>query len=122
MTEERVTYEVIRQWIFNCYYTLCRSKVQSTEGWSAGESERGYAYYNLETAFDLPIERLMLLVLMLILDARRSPENVQINTYSAIDDILKNNDFEQMVAELPEDEKKEFLYDCKLVKIIPSQP
>jgi hypothetical protein len=59
---------------------------------------------------------------MLILDARRSPENVQINTYSAIDDILKNNDFEQMVAELPEDEKKEFLYDCKLVKIIPSQP
>jgi len=29
---------------------------------------------------------------------------------------------EQMVAELPEDEKKEFLYDCKLVKIIPSQP
>jgi hypothetical protein len=122
VTEERVAYEVIRQWIFNCYYGLCRSKLKQNKKWAAGESEIGYAYYNLDTAFELPIERPMLEVLMLILDAGRGSEEFHIHTRSVISEILKNNDFDQMVSCLPEDEKKEFLHDCKLVKIIPSQP
>jgi len=40
---------------------------------------------------------------------------------NVIADILRNNNFDQMVSELPDEEKEEFLYDCKLVKIIPSQ-
>jgi len=116
--DERMTYETIREWIFNCYYSYCRTKLHDRSAWVENESELGYAYDQLENAFDLPIERLMFAVSLLILDAGRSAEPFESEIRAQIRDLLSQNDLKEMINVLPHEEMEDFLWDLKVLGII----
>lgn len=93
-------------------------KLRYQDQWADGEHEIGYAYYNMKTAFDLPIERLMLEVLVLILDAGRSPNEFQFYHKERISDILATNELVQILKYIPDAEKENLLDDIEILKFI----
>ncbi|MBB1632141.1 hypothetical protein A9975_14870 [Cupriavidus sp. UME77] len=116
--EDRVPYSMIRAWIFSRYYSYCRSKLNHKNQWVEGESEVGYAYDELDNSFELPIEKLMLEVLTLILDAGRGSERAITYHRKAIADLLENNDLSEMLKNIPMDEVEEFKIDINILGVI----
>ncbi|QOT79037.1 Imm2 family immunity protein [Cupriavidus basilensis] len=116
--EDRVSYSVMRAWIFSRYYSYCRSKLNNKSSWVEGESEVGYAYDELDNSFELPVERLMLEVLTLILDAGRGSEQAGAYHRKAIEDLLENNDLSEMLKDIPMDEVEEFKIDINVLGVI----
>lgn len=122
--DERAPYRLIRWWLLDCYYTYCRSKVHTKNlgkgggNWSPHEHEIGYAYEQNEDAFQQPIERLMLEVLTLVLNAGRGPETVGPYHHAKIAAILEKNNLNEMLNGLPDEERREFEHDLKLLKLL----
>ena len=94
--EARVPYKLIRWWLLDCYYVYCQARIrpskQPRKPWGENEHEIGYAYEQYQSAYQMPIERLMLEVLTLILNAGRGP--VQLDSFhrKKIAEILAVND------------------------------
>lgn len=122
MNEERVSYNDIKDSFLRCYYTLCKSKIddmnRGRDGWDNDESERGYAYYQYENAYDLPIENLMLEVFTLIMMAGRGPAHVEKNFRRSIKEILSKNSLDELLNDIDEEEKADLLYDMSLLGLI----
>jgi len=115
--EDRVTYGEIRACFFSCYYNYCRAKISHLSPWAEGESEVGYAYNELENSFDLPVEKLMLEVLVLILSAGRSSEKVRKYHLDAIRELLKDNKLSSVLNNLPWDEAVELRKDLTVLDL-----
>jgi hypothetical protein len=108
---DRVTYYEMRSWLLDCYYDYCRSKVRHGRGWVDGEYEFAYAYDEFRTSFSSVIESLMLEVLTLVLAAGRG---VGIDFHREnINSILQGVDIYDLVAELQDDERSDFMIDLQ---------
>lgn len=113
--EERVTYGEIRAWFLGSYYSYCRTKISQQSPWVEGESEVGYAYSELEKAFDLPIEKLMLEVLALILSAGRSADHVKQYHLNMLRGLLKEVELSSLLNDFPSDEAAELENDLRVL-------
>ncbi len=122
MTEERVPYTEIRDYFLRCYYLYCRNKIFNINhrggGWIENEFELGYAYEQYESAYDLPIENLMLEVFTLIMIAGRGPIQADAFHRKNIKSILSQYCFEEIIDDITEEEKKDLLYDMTLLDLI----
>lgn len=115
--EDRVTYGEMRAWFLGSYYSYCKVKLSHQSSWAEGESEVSYAYGELENAFELPIEKLMLEVIALILSAGRSPRKVQKYNLDAISKLLEEIELSSILEELPSDEMAELKDDLRLLGV-----
>lgn len=113
--DERVTYSEMRTWFLGCYYHYCRAKLGHNSLWLDGESEAGYAYTELESSFDTPIENLMLEVITLVLGGGRLSMQSQKYHRDIISKLLSENDLEKMLDELSQDEIDEFRHDLSIL-------
>lgn len=113
--EGRVTYYEIRSWFLESYYNYCRVKLSHQSPWIEGESEAGYAYSELENAFELPVEKLMLEVLTLILFAGRSPISVVNYHLDVIRGLLKDCELPDFLDCLPSGEAEALKGDLRIL-------
>ncbi len=113
---QRETYSNIKQYFLNYAFNACAAKFcyGAVQKWSEDETEYGYADYNFEHSFDLPIENLMWYVISIIADAGRTPHHHLI-LLQDIHHILKKHDLNELTNDLDEEEKEEFLYELNLV-------
>lgn len=120
--DERTPYKLMRWWFLDCYYTYSRSKIhynaRLNKGWVANEHEIGYAYEQYESAYRMPIEKVMLEVLCLILNGGRGLEQFDSHHRKLIGQILEKNNLQDMLKELPKEERNEFEHDLKLLGIM----
>lgn len=119
---ERIDYNKIKQSFLNNYYHCCRNLIfvkntgRSVENISF--QEIGYAYDQAEGSYDFPIENLMLEVLSLVLMATRGPEQAEAYHRDMITKILAEHPLEELLEEVPEEEKSDLLYDMSLLGLI----
>ncbi|AVX36789.1 hypothetical protein ACSMDF_17170 [Yersinia enterocolitica] len=122
MSYERILYQEIRSSFLECYYYCCRNILDNVgrggDGWAEGEHEIGYAYYQFENAYELPIENLMLNVLNLILGAGRFGDTFDSFYRREISEILSKHSLDDLMADIDEEERKDLLYDMKLLKLV----
>ncbi|WNJ81256.1 hypothetical protein RJE46_08525 [Cedecea neteri] len=122
MISERASFQEIKTSLLELYYVYCQQKFDFTGGgasiWLKDESEIGYAYGEFCDSYDLPIEKIMLEVLSLILRAGRGPDKAEQHHYSRIAEILSEHSLDDLMADIDEEERKDLLYDMKLLKLI----
>lgn len=122
MNSERINYYEIKRDFLDCCYAGCRAMlsdfITGSPQWPEDTDERGYASYQYEGVYQLPIEQLMLAVINLILMAARGPEYVEIFHRKEIQKILSAHPINELLQELGEEEREELLYDMKLLKLI----
>ncbi|WP_127960428.1 hypothetical protein [Serratia microhaemolytica] len=122
MISERAGYQEIKTSLLELYYIYCQQKFDSTGRnmsiWLKDESEIGYAYGEFCDSYDLPIENIMLEVLSLILRAGRGPEKAEQYHYNRIAEILSEHSLDDLIADIDEEERKDLLYDMKLLKLL----
>lgn len=119
MSYQRTNYEGIRDLLLSGCYAYCRHKIKSKKRWLSSDQEHevSFAYEQLDNAFDLPIERLMLEVAVLILDAGRGNQDFFSFHRNAIDSIMSSENVGALIQALPEDERSSFLDDLDLLEI-----
>jgi hypothetical protein len=122
MNSERIDYYEIKRDFLDCCYAGCRAMLSDiTAGnsqWPEGTDERGYASYQYEGVYQLPIEQLMLAVINLILMAARGPEHVEMFHRKEIKKILSAHPLDELIKDIAEEERSDLLYDMKLLKLI----
>ncbi|CFR07691.1 Uncharacterised protein [Yersinia frederiksenii] len=125
MISGRIGYQEIRMSLLELYYIYCQQKFGSIgsnssdmDTWLKDESEIGYAYEEFCESYDLPIENIMLEVLSLILRAGRGPEKAEQYHYNRIAEILSKHSLDDLMTDIDEEERKDLLYDMKLLKLI----
>jgi hypothetical protein len=119
--DERVPYKLIRWWFLGGAYRNCQHAYRENQGWQkrwADEYLGSYEQY--ESAFDRPIEKLMLEVLLLIMVAGRNSQYEKFEPYhrAKIAAILEKNDLSEMLKTLSGEELSEFEHDLKLLKLM----
>jgi hypothetical protein len=119
---ERIPYKVMRWWFLDCYYSFCKIKIinknESGEEWSTSEHESGYAYEQQENSYQLPIEKLMLEVLVLVLDGGRGSQEFYSYHKNKISDLLQSHDLTAMRESICGEERREFESDLRLLQLI----
>ncbi|ATX62767.1 hypothetical protein [Yersinia hibernica] len=122
MISGRIGYQEIKMSLLELYYIYCQQKFGSNsrdvDTWLKDESEIGYAYGEFCESYDLPIENIMLEVLSLILRAGRGPEKAEQYHYNRIAEILSKHNLDELMTDIDEEERKDLLYDMKLLKLI----
>jgi hypothetical protein len=122
MNSERIVYYEIRQSFLEYCYEGCRQKLKNiargTSGVPKEEDGIGYASYQYEGVYQLPIEQLMLAVINLILMAARGPEHVEIFHRNEIKKILSAHPLDELIKDISEEERSDLLYDMKLLELI----
>ncbi|MGP9434756.1 hypothetical protein ACT3RR_04915 [Ewingella sp. AOP8-B2-18] len=122
MSYERIDYQEIKLSFLESCYSCCRHKLKDINrgglGWGKGEHEIGYAYYQFETAYELPVEKLMLEVVTLILWAGRCPEQSEMLHRKEIKQILSTHSLDELTKNLSEEEREDIFFDMKLLKLI----
>jgi hypothetical protein len=119
--EARVPYRLMRWWFLDAAYVCCRGDIHYNNRWHApplgSQSEYTWAYSQYQDSYSRPIENLMLEVVVLILYAGRASEQTESTHRQAIADILKKHDLKTMLAELPADERREFVEDMRTLQL-----
>lgn len=119
---ERSPYWLIRQGLFDCYYTYCRGKIKGIKKWGKewlpNEHEIHWAYEQFELSYQYPVEKLMLEVLTLILNAGRGPSSIDVYHRTKIIEILMHKNLHEVLQVLPAEERSEFEFDLKLLDLI----
>ncbi len=122
MISGRIGYQEIKMSLLELYYIYCQQKFGSNSGdmdtWLKDESEIGYAYGEFCESYDLPIEKIMLEVLSLILRAGRGPEKAEQYHYNRIAEMLSKHSLDDLMTDIDAEERKDLLYDMKLLKLI----
>lgn len=122
MNSERIDYYEIKRDFLDCCYDGCRAKLKNiargTSGLPKDEDGLGYASYQYEDVYQLPIEQLMLAVINLILMAARGPEHVEAFHRKEINQILSAHSLGELIKDIDEEERNDLLYDMKLLKLI----
>lgn len=122
MNDERIDYYEIRLSFLGCCYEGCRQKLKNitmgTSGVPKYEDGIGYAHYQFENSYELPIEQLMLDVVTLVLIAARGPEHVERFHRKEIKQILSTHPLYELIKELGEEEREDLLHDMKILQLI----
>jgi len=110
--DERVSYMTIKLWALETYFNGCRDNAL-VKGWPH-EQIIGYVSYQFETTFELPIERLMWNVVLLILSAgwHEKPEK---NIRNNIVVCMNEYSLEKLLEDVPQDEADMFRHDLTQV-------
>lgn len=119
MNRPRISYEEMGHLIFSSCQAYCRHKIHSKKGWlpSDEEHEISYAYEQLDSIFQLPIEQLMLEVLVLILDAGRgSSKFLSFHKEMALK-LLSTPTIDSQIDGLPAEERELLLNDMKILDL-----
>ncbi|MCP1575791.1 hypothetical protein J2S30_004170 [Herbaspirillum rubrisubalbicans] len=117
----RAVYKIIRWRLLNNFYVYSQDSIgsgnifQTISDFHRGRIE--FAYQRCTSIYRRPIERLMLEILTLVLDARRSSDDFQREHQEKILQILAENSLSGLLSNLPEEERKSFEFDLKLLKI-----
>lgn len=118
--DARVPYHLILWWFFKSVYGCCCTSVHYNNRWHnlplEPLSEYTTAHAQSE-GFSLPIEQLMLEVITLMVYAGRASEKNESAHRQAIAEILRKHDLETMLAELPADERREFVEDMRTLQL-----
>jgi hypothetical protein len=123
MNEERMNYNEIRSGFMNCFYVYRRDNIKDSQNSKVPtaikqSTEVGFAYYQWEDAYDLPIEMLMRDVFTLIMLAGCTPGIVEQNIRKGIYEILSKYPFDKLLLDVSEEEKSELLYDMELLGLL----
>ncbi|MDK4575516.1 hypothetical protein, partial [Kingella kingae] len=116
MNYERTTYDELKKDFLASAFGACRAKFHrgQVDGWMEHESEWGYASYDFESGFHLPIEKLMIHVINTITNAGRIAETHRFHLCE-INNILSKYATEELFADLNDEEKEDFLYDLEII-------
>ncbi|WP_114196275.1 hypothetical protein [Edaphovirga cremea] len=122
MNSERIDYYEIKRDFLDYCYDGCRHKLiniaRGTSGLSKDEDGIGYASYQYEGVYQLPVEQLMLAVINLILMAARGPEHVEMYHRKEIKQILSAHPLDELLKDLGEEEREDLLRDMKALQLI----
>ncbi|CAI1014088.1 hypothetical protein [Serratia proteamaculans] len=123
MNEERMNYNEIRSGFMSCFYIYRRDNIKDSQNSKdptaiKQSTEVGYAYYQWEDAYDLPIEMLMRDVFTLIMLAGCTSGIVEQNLRNGIYEILSKSPLDQLLLDVSDDEKSDLLYDMELLGLI----
>lgn len=121
MNEERISYDEIRSGFMSCFYDYRRNMVKDSQKKNHLYNmydEIGYAHYQWENAYDLPIEILMRDVFTLIMQAGCTSDIVSKNLRQSIQKTLEEYSLDSLLQGVSADEKLDLLYDMELLKLI----
>lgn len=121
MNEERISYNEIRSGFMSCFYDYRRNMVKDSQRKNHVYNmydEIGYAHYQWENAYVLPIEILMRDVFTLIMQAGCNSDIVAKNLRQGIRDTLDKHPLDFLLQGVSEDEKSDLLYDMELLGLI----
>ena len=114
---KRTNYSFLKSIFFQDAFSWCQEKFNSgyIHDWTINENEWGAALDTYENAFQLPIEKLMLYVIAITgLSGRNKIAHYSI--FSDIEEILSLNSLDDLIMDLEDVEKDEFLRDLNIVK------
>ncbi|MBU9848890.1 hypothetical protein [Rahnella aceris] len=115
LNEERVTYNTLKDSALESYFDYCRDL--ALKRGTTHEEIIGYVSYTFEDGFERLIENLMWQVILLVISGGWYPERKKIMR-SEIIIILSENNLEDMLINVPSDERKLFLHDLKILEFI----
>jgi hypothetical protein len=118
---DRVPYKLIRWWFLGGAYRYCQHAYQDNYAWIRPWADEYVASYEqYESAFNLPIENLMLEVLVLVMVAGRDSgyEKFEQHHREKISAILEKDDLIEMLKTLSGEELNEFEHDLKLLNLL----
>ncbi|CAI1911715.1 hypothetical protein [Serratia marcescens] len=123
MNEERMNYNEIRSGFMSCFYVYRRDNIKDSQNSKEPiaikqSTEVGYAYYQWEDAYDLPIEMLMRDVFTLIMLAGCTQGVVEQNLRKGIYEILYKYPLDKLLLDVSDDEKSDLLYDMELLGLL----
>lgn len=122
MNSERTDYYEIKRDFLECCYDGCRVKLndiaRGNSQWPEDTDGRGYASYQYEGVYQLPVEQLMLAVINLILMAARGPEHVEMFHRKEIKQILSTYPLDELLKELEGEEREDLLCDMQALQLI----
>lgn len=113
---KRTNYSFLKSIFFQDAFSWCQEKFKGgyIHDWSINENEWGVALDTYENAFQLPIEKLMLYVIAITgLSGRNKLAHYSI--MSDIEDILSLNSLNDLIMDLEDVERDEFLRDLNIV-------
>ncbi|MDX6916967.1 hypothetical protein R9X49_17805 [Pectobacterium carotovorum] len=115
-------YDEIKSNFAHACYAYCRNMVShSIEGnieMDMNFPEQGFAYEALEGSFSEPIEDLMLEIITIIFMGGRCMPKTEHYHKEKVLDILSKNNLKEMTKCLSENDKKELLYDMKILGLV----
>jgi hypothetical protein len=114
-SEERVTYQTLKEWASTTYFDGCRD-LAVMQGWSH-EQMIGYVSYAFEDGFERPIEDLMWRVVLLVLSGGWHPEWDAPQRQFIVDRIADHG-LDSLLADVPAEEADTFRHDLKILKLI----
>ena len=124
MADELISYCEIRRYFLDSFYENRRRLIKLSQNQKLPPvdqlEEVSYAYYQLENAYDLPVEKLMRDVLTLIMLAGCDAAVFVAYLHKAILDILDRHTLDELLQEIDEDSKSELVYDLIFLGIIDS--
>ena len=114
---KRTTYSFLKKYFLSrCLFLGVKKSLMVVyiHDWSINENEWGVALDTYENAFQLPIEKLMLYVIAITgLSGRNKLAHYSI--MSDIEDILSLNSLNDLIMDLEDVERDEFLRDLNIV-------
>ena len=115
MNYERTTYKELKDSYLAGAFYACRAKFHNgiVGKWSNNETEWGYASYDFDDSFSLPIERLMIKVIETITYSGRFVQAHQL-FLEEIHNILSKYTLEELFIDLDDEEKEDFYMTLKL--------
>ena len=107
---KRTNYSFLKSIFFQDAFSWCQEKFNGgyIHDWTINENEWGAALDTYENAFQLPIEKLMLYVIAITGLSGR-------NKISDIEEILSLNNLNDLITDLEDMERDEFLRDLSIV-------
>lgn len=122
MNKKRTSYDEIRSGFMSCFYVYRRDKIKDMNNHKPASvnqsTEVGYAYYQWEDSYDLPIEMLMRDVFTLIMLAGCTSDIVKKNLSQGIQEIIEEYSLDILLQGISDDEKLDLLYDMELLELI----
>lgn len=113
---KRTNYSFLKSIFFQDAFSWCQDKFNGgyIHDWTINENEWGAALDTYENAFQLPIEKLMLYVIAITgLSGRNKIAHYSI--ISDIEEILSLNNLNDLITDLEDMERDEFLRDLSIV-------
>jgi hypothetical protein len=114
-SEERVTYQTLKEWALDSYFNFCRdSGLADRRG---HEQVMARLDYTFEGGFERPVEDLMWRVILLVLYSGLHSD-WEVQQRKLIADRIADHGLDSLLANVPAEEAEAFRHDLKILKLI----
>jgi hypothetical protein len=114
-SEERVTYQTLKEWALDSYFNFCRdSGLADRRG---HEQVMARLDYTFEGGFERPVEDLMWRVILLVLSSGLHSD-WEVQQRKLIADRIADHGLDSLLANVPAEEAEAFRHDLKILKLI----